>query len=185
VRDRPCRNDASRDRSGDPPMRRKVGVGCAAMVAVALLVAMAGRAAWADEPNKPTASATEANPAVPAAGHSVNGEAFDDGPRHAAYLMPGMGKASFPVTTGKTETQAFINQGVAQLHSFFYFEAERSFRQASKIDSSYAMAYWGMAMANVNNAKRAKGFLKEARQRAAKLGRRETLYLEALEALSK
>ena len=28
------------------------------------------------------------------------------------------------------------------------------------------MAYWGMAMSNVNNAKRARGFLKEARKRA-------------------
>ena len=31
------------------------------------------------------------------------------------------------------------------------------------------MAYWGMAMANVNNPKRAKGFLKEARKRDARL----------------
>ena len=33
------------------------------------------------------------------------------------------------------------------------------------IDPDCAMAYWGMAMANVNNAKRARGFLKEARKR--------------------
>jgi peroxiredoxin/tetratricopeptide (TPR) repeat protein len=138
-----------------------------------------------DEPNKPTASPTEANPAVPAAGHSVHGETFDDGPRHAAYLMPGMGKASFPVTTDKPDAQAFINQGVGQLHSFFYFEAERSFRQASTIDPGCAMAYWGMAMANVNNPKRAKGFLKEARKRDGKLTRREKLYVDALEALHK
>ena len=50
----------------------------------------------------------------------------------AAYLMPGMGKVHFPVTTTKPEAQAFIDQGVAQLHSFYYFEAERSFRQAAK-----------------------------------------------------
>ena len=36
-------------------------------------------------------------------------------------------------------------------------------------------------MANINNAKRA-GFLKEARKRASWLSRRESLYLEALEA---
>ncbi|MCA1686626.1 MAG: hypothetical protein LC745_11770, partial [Planctomycetia bacterium] len=111
--------------------------------------------------------------------------AFDDGPRHAAYLMPGMGKVTFPVSTTRTEAQAFINQGVAQLHSFFYFEAERSFRQAAKIDPDCAMAYWGMAMANVNNARRARGFLKEARKHTAKASRRETLYLDALDALHK
>ena len=137
-----------------------------------------------DEPNKPTASASEANPAVPAPGHSVHGEAFNDGPRHAAYLMPGMGKVHFPVTA-KRKAQPFIDQGVAQLHSFYYFEAERSFRQSAKIDPNCAMAYWGMAMANVNNAKRAKGFIKEARKRAASISRHETLYVEALEAFYK
>src|SRR5204863_449417 len=83
-------------------------------------------AARGDEPTRPTAPASEANPAVPAAGHSVHGEAFNDGPRQKAYLMAGQGKADFPVTTSKAEAQAFINQGVAQLHSFFYFEVERA-----------------------------------------------------------
>src|SRR3954471_7156617 len=101
-------------------------------IPVALALVLASQAgAPAQEPNKPTASASEKNPAVPAAGHSLHGEAFDDGPRHAAYLMPGMGKVSFPVSTLSPEAQAFVNQGVGQLHSFFYFEAERSFRQAA------------------------------------------------------
>ena len=85
--------------------------------------------------------------------------------------MPGMGKSHFPATTKKPEAQAFIDQGVAQLHSFYYFESERSFRQAAKIDPDCAMAYWGLAMSNVNNAKRAKEFLKEARKRAASASR--------------
>ncbi len=66
-----------------------------------------------DEPLKPTATASETNPAVPAPGHSVHGEAFNDGPRHAAHIMPGMGKSHFPATTKKPEAQAFIDQGVA------------------------------------------------------------------------
>jgi peroxiredoxin len=141
--------------------------------------------ARAEEPNKPTATASEANPAVPAAGHSVHGEAFNDGPRHKAYLMPGMGKVHFVVTTTSPEARAFIDQGVAQLHSFYYFEAERSFRQAAAIDPDCAMAYWGAAMANVNNSRRAREFLKEARKREAKITPRERLYLDALEALHK
>ena len=116
-----------------------------------------------DEPIRPTESATEAKPAVPAAGHSIHSEAFNDGPRRSASLLPGMGTVPFPVTTAKPEAQAFVNQGVGQLHSFYYFEAERSFRQAANIDPDCAMTYWGMAMANVNNAKRARGFLAEAR----------------------
>ncbi len=117
----------------------------------------------------------------------MHGEAFNDGPRQKAHLMAGQGKADFPVTTSKPEAQAFINQGVGQLHSFFYFEAERSFRQAALLDPACPMAYWGMAMANVNNAKRAKGFLKEAQEKAktTKVSRREQLYLDALAALYK
>lgn len=138
-----------------------------------------------DEPVQATAPATEANPAVPAFGHSIHGEAFNDGPRQKAYLMPGMGKIHFSVTTTKPDAQTFIDQGVAQLHSFYYFESERSFRQAAMIDPDCAMAYWGLAMSNVNNEKRARGFLKEARKRDAKLSPREKLYLDALEALYK
>ena len=50
----------------------------------------------AREAEQPTPSPTEANPAVPAAGHSVHGEAFNDGPRHTAYLMPGHGQGPLP-----------------------------------------------------------------------------------------
>ncbi len=134
-----------------------------------------------DEPVKPTASASEANPAVPAPGHSVHGEAFNDGPAARGLRHARHGQGPFPGDHQEARAQAFIDQGVAQLHSFYYFEAERSFRQAAKIDPDCAMAYWGMAMANVNNPKRAKEFLKEARKRAASITRREALYLDALE----
>jgi len=154
--------------------------------AVACLLAVTARSRG-DEPARPTAPPSEKNPAVPAAGHSIHGEAFDDGPRQAARLMPGQGKVDFPVTTARPEAQAFVHQGVGQIHSFFYFEAERSFRQAALLDPACPMAYWGMAMANVNNARRARGFLKEAEAKAkgAKPTRRETLYIEALAALYK
>jgi peroxiredoxin len=166
--------------TGEPPMR--LILGWAGVLTVAMIHAPGARG---DEPNRPTASATEANPATPAAGHSLHGEAFDDGPRQRAERMPGMGKISFAVSTRTPEAQAFVNQGVGQLHSFFYFEAERSFRQAASLDPDCPMAYWGMAMANVNNARRARGFLKEARKRDAGLTPREKLYLDALEAYFK
>lgn len=140
-----------------------------------------------EAPTKITESAKADNPAVPAAGHSLHGEAFNEGPRRAAILKPGQGNVTFPVTTKSEEAQKFINQGVAQLHSFYYFESERSFRQAAKIDPNCVMAYWGMGMSNVNNAKRANGFLAEARKVAAKvkITARETAYLDALEKFHK
>jgi peroxiredoxin len=127
----------------------------------------------------PATTAATADPDEIRAGHSYHGEAFDDGPRQAAYLMPGMGNVVFQVTTRSPEAQKFFNQGVAQLHGFWYFEAERSFRQAAALDADCAMAYWGMAMANVNNSKRAEKFIAEAVERREKASRREQLWIDA------
>ena len=113
------------------------------------------------------------------AGHSMHGDAFNEGPRQKAYLMGGTGKINFPITSKAEEAQAFFNQGVGQLHGFWYFEAERSFRQVAALDPDCAMAYWGMAKANINNAKRAKEFIKKATERRDKAGHREQLYVDA------
>jgi peroxiredoxin len=114
------------------------------------------------------------------AGHSAHGEAFNEGPRQRAYLIPGMGNVTFPVTTSVSEAQQFFTQGVAQLHSFYYFEAERSFRQAAALDPDLALAYWGMAMANVNNEKRAKEFLARAEKLKDRASPRERLWINFL-----
>ena len=114
------------------------------------------------------------------AGHSAHGEAFNEGPRQAAYLMEGMPDIGFPVTTSSPEAQKFFNQGVGQLHGFWYFEAERSFRQVAALDTNCAMALWGMAMANTSNEKRAKGFIEKAVKMTNDLSRRECLYIESL-----
>jgi peroxiredoxin len=115
-------------------------------------------------------------------GHSAHGEAFDEGPRQAAVLMEGMGAVNFPITTQSADAQKFFDQGVAQLHGFWYYEAERSFRQAAKFDGAAAMPYWGMAMANVNNEKRAAEFMKQAVTRREKATARERLYVDAYSA---
>jgi peroxiredoxin len=114
----------------------------------------------------------------PTPGHSANGEAFNEGPRQAAVLIPGTGNVSFPVTTKNPLAQKFFTQGVGQLHGFWYFEAERSFRQAAALDADCAMAYWGMAMANINNDKRAAGFLKLAAEKKSQASRREQLWID-------
>lgn len=102
--------------------------------------------------------------ADPLPGHSSHGETFNEGPRQEAHLMAGTGKLVFPITTSKSSAQRFFLQGLGQLHGFWFFEAERSFRQVAKLDPECPMAYWGMAMANANNEKRAKGFLVKATQ---------------------
>ena len=98
---------------------------------------------------------------APTHGHSMIGDVFNEGPRQHAYLMKGMSNVSFKVTTKSPLVQKFFNQGLAQLHGFWYFEAERSFRQAATLDPDCASAYWGMALANINNQSRAKQFVKK------------------------
>ena len=136
------------------------------------IILLALAAAYADD-----------TPAELRAGHSAHGEAFNEGPRQAAYLMDGMPDISFPVTTSSAEAQKFFNQGIGQLHGFWFFEAERSFRQVLALDTNCAMALWGMAMANTSNEKRAKGFIEKVVKMTNNLSRRECLYIESLSKL--
>jgi peroxiredoxin/tetratricopeptide (TPR) repeat protein len=119
------------------------------------------------------------------AGHSYHGDVFNEGPRQQAYLMGGTGHVKFPVTTQDPLVQRFVEQGVGQLYGFWYLEAERSFRHAASLDPDCAMAYWGAAMANRGNAKRAKGFIEESVQRKDKADEREVMYIDALNAYLK
>ncbi len=99
---------------------------------------------------------------APRPGHSMHGESFSEGPRRRLPAVAGCGTVQFPVTTKAPEAQAFVNQGVGQLHGFWYWEAERSFRTALQIDPDCVMAHWGMAMANIQNEARARQILAKA-----------------------
>lgn len=57
-----------------------------------------------------------------------------------------LGRVDFP-TTGSPAAQSHFLRGVAALHSFWYEEALSAFKEASKTDPDFMMAYWGEAMA--------------------------------------
>jgi tetratricopeptide (TPR) repeat protein len=67
-------------------------------------------------------------------------------PALPAKIMTGQGTVHFPITTSSPKAQEFFDQGVAQLHSFWSTEAERSFRQAAELDPDAPMPQWGIAM---------------------------------------
>ena len=119
---------------------------------------------------EPAKAEADASTDGPAAGHSYHGEAFNEGPRQAAVLIEGMSPIKFETSAKTPAAQKFIEQGIAQLHGFWYLEAERSFRQASKEDPELAIAYWGMTMANANNTERARAFM----DKAMELGKKNT-----------
>lgn len=126
-------------------------------------------------------------------GHSKHGSAFDSGMRTRPWDMSGVGNAPFPITSKHPEVQKWFNQGNALLHSFWFEEAERSFRWCLKLDPDCAMAYWSLARCGFNwfsmgapnfdgkDFDRYKVFLKEAVRRKDKVSERERLYIEAWE----
>src|SRR5271166_3755615 len=67
-------------------------------------------------------------------------------PALPAHIMTGMGKVHLAITTSNPRAQEFFDQGLAQLHSFWATEAERSFRQAAALDPVAPMPWWGVAM---------------------------------------
>jgi len=104
--------------------------------------------------------------------------------------MAGIGSTHFAITTKVPEVQEWFDQGNTLLHSFWFEEAERSFRWCIKLDPDCAMAYWGLARCGMNwfasrgrvadpELKRYRDFLKEAVRRKGSVSERERLYIEA------
>src|SRR5579863_6509283 len=67
-------------------------------------------------------------------------------PTLPAKLLPGMGTVHMAISTANPEAQKFFDQGLAQMHSFWAREAERSFLQAAALDPKAPMPQWGIAM---------------------------------------
>jgi tetratricopeptide (TPR) repeat protein len=116
-----------------------------------------------------------------------------DKPEMAMSAGDKLGQISFP-NSGNAAAQAPFLRGVKLLHNFEYEDAVASFEVAEKADPSFALAYWGEAMAH-NYTLWAEQHTDEARAilnklgptpeaRAAKAGTpREKMYLAAVEAL--
>ena len=131
----------------------------------------------------PTVAAQDDADNDPVFGHSAHGSSFDEGPRQRPWKMDGIGTSHFPITAAVPEVQEWFDQGNTLLHSFWYFEAERSFRWCLKLDPDCAMAYWGLAraMGGGNQSERRRFFLKEAVRRKSSVTKRERMYIEAWE----
>lgn len=93
-----------------------------------------------------TVTAQQPKPAVATKETHCAPAADAKAPGQAAKLLDGMGKVHFPITTSNPEAQKFFDQGVAQMHSFWTREAERSYRRAAELDPEAPMPHWGIAM---------------------------------------
>ena len=137
-----------------------------------------------NQPTPPVAEQADYtfDPSGPPAGHSSHGAELNKGPRQAGYLMGTTSNVSFPITTDSPEAQKFFNQGVGQIHGFWYLEAERSFRQVLKLDPGHPMAYWGITMANSGNRSRSKPLIAKAVAGKSRVSEREQMWIDAMAA---
>jgi tetratricopeptide (TPR) repeat protein len=72
-----------------------------------------------------------------------------------APLLNGLEGLSFPVSTTNDTAALYFQQGLMLCYGFNHAEAARSFFEATRRDSTFAMAYWGLAYtmgANINAA---------------------------------
>ncbi|TDI85146.1 MAG: hypothetical protein E2O78_05040 [Caldithrix sp.] len=106
-----------------------------------------------------------------------------------APLLEGMGKHHHAITTKSDRAQRFFDQGLMLSYGFNHREAERSFHEAARLDSTCAMAYWGMALVlgpNINapmdphNAPKAYEALQKAIELAPAVSEKEQAYIQAL-----
>jgi hypothetical protein len=66
-------------------------------------------------------------------------------PTAGSAQTAGLGSVSFP-NSGGPRAQAPFLRGLALLHSFEYADAAEAFREAQRVNSGFAMAYWGEAL---------------------------------------
>jgi tetratricopeptide (TPR) repeat protein len=100
-----------------------------------------------------------------------------------------LGTVSFPIACA-TRVQKPFERGVALLHSFWYDEANKQFKQVAESEPKCAMAYWGQAMSlyhqlwsrpGAADLKSGWSLLQKARATGAKTAR-ERDYIDALSA---
>ena len=102
--------------------------------------------------------------------------------RGPAWLMKGIGRAHFALTTRSGEAQKYFDQGLALLMEGWPCEADRAFARTAELDPQCAMAQWGIAMVGLNGARRDSAIV-HAQLLGAAGSSRERLYIEAVAAL--
>jgi tetratricopeptide (TPR) repeat protein len=69
--------------------------------------------------------------------------------RPVAYT--GLGVYSYRITTSSPDSQRWFNQGLRLVYAFNHNEAQKAFREGTRLDPSCAMCYWGIAITEGGN----------------------------------
>lgn len=109
--------------------------------------------------------------------------------KRIAPLFNDLGAHHHAITTKSLLAQQYFNQGLILTYAFNHPEAIRSFREAARLDSTCAMAYWGIALAlgpNINSSMdpgaipEAYAMAQKAKALAAHVSENERGYIQAL-----
>src|SRR5688572_1567023 len=154
------------------------GSPAATLLAIAWLICAPAATIAAQESRRPEAGATHHR-------HHEHGSS----PGAAVALLSGLGTWHHAVSTPVPRAQRFFDQGLRLAYAFNHDEAERSFAEAARLDSTCAMCWWGVAYAvgpNINlpmngdAERRALSAIREARRRAQSAPPRERAYIDAM-----
>jgi tetratricopeptide (TPR) repeat protein len=92
-------------------------------------------------------------------------------------LYDNLGSYSYRITTASPEAQRWFDQGLRLTYAFNHAEARRAFGEATRLDPSCAMCFWGLAVSEGSNynsptdAEREKTALAAVRQAQQHAGR--------------
>lgn len=93
---------------------------------------------------KESQSAEKASPVLGCYSPKINDKDWYTSGKKAPKLE-GLSGIDLKISTSSKEAQEYFNQGMMLAYGFNHAEAARSFYEASRLDSTCAMAYWGFA----------------------------------------
>ncbi|MGQ4650038.1 hypothetical protein [Lyngbya aestuarii] len=105
-------------------------------------------------------------------------------------LWDGLGDYHHFISTNSPEAQRYFDQGLIFAYGFNHAEAERSFREAARLDPDCAMCYWGIALVlgpNINApmedqaVSEAYAAMQKALELRKQASKEERAYIEALQ----
>ncbi len=108
-----------------------------------------------------------------------------------APLLEGLGDLHWPISTDSELAQRYFDQALTLAYGFNHLEAERSFREAARLDDDCAICFWGAALVlgpNINDPvptpeREVQAFetLREASARLQQASAKERALVEALQ----
>lgn len=110
--------------------------------------------------------------------------------KEGAPIFSGLGHLYYAVSSKSEKAQKYFNQGLTLAFSFNHGEAARSFREATRIDSTFAMGWWGYAWVlgpNINSSMdvsmldEANKAIRNAGRFKEKLPEKEQMFITAIE----